>query len=147
MKIVERAPDHFFTIDKMSRLLKAQDYHTANVRADVDTLVNEFKLVWRKGRQDFGLSARWVPIDLIREFIFDYLAPGRQRCALDLWNALKVTHPRVRYIVRTFAFNIVYFLEVMTAAGHVQVKQNNHGVRYYYLTPDQFFERQKLCVS
>jgi len=147
MKIVERAPDHFFTIDKMSRLLKVQDHQIVCVRTDVGKLFNEFKLVWRKGRQDFGLSARWVPIDLIREFIFDYLAPGRQCCALDLWNALKVTHPRIPNIVRTFEFNIAYFLEVMAAAGHVQVKQNNHGVRYYYLTPDQFFERQKLCVS
>ena len=144
MKIVERAPDHFFTIDKMSRLLKVQDHQIVCVRTDVGKLFNEFKLVWRKGRQDFGLGARWLPIDLIREFILDYLAPGRQRCALDLWNGLQSAN---LYMSSTFEFNIAYFLEVMITAGHVQMKQDNHGVRYYYLTPDQFFERQKLCVS
>jgi len=144
MKIVERAPDHFFTIDKMSRLLKVQDYHIVGVRADVSSLVSDFKLVWRKGRQDFGLGARWLPIDLIREFILDYLAPGRHCNALDLWGALEVADLYMSY---AFEFNIVNFLEDTYFDGYMQRKVNERGVRYYYLTPDQFFERQRLRGS
>ena len=144
MKIGERAPEHFFTIDKMSRLLKVQDQQIVSVRADVGKLFNEFKLVRRKGCQDFGLGARWLPIDLIREFILDYLAPGMHCNALDLWGALEAAD---LYMSHTFEFNIAYFLEVMATGGHVQMKQDKLGVRYYYLTPNQFFERQRLRSS
>lgn len=134
-KIVSAAPKHFWTVERMCRMLNVKDDGVLNVGASVGELVREYKLIWRQDRTDFGCFSHWIPLDEVEERILAKLGEGKVCTYLDLWSAAQLAYDWWR-----FQFNPGRLVNQLEAKGILTKKRNRDGGRVIYFTPDQFFE-------